>query len=302
MQRKLYWVGTVALLVSPLVKTSEAQMVRVGPGFVRAPYASVDWFPNGVTHVRAPFVNHYGPTLPPFFYQQDVPKPIDEWAQMSWQSLSQEIWKWSGQLDLDLERVPNGSTWQQKLRTAEIAGLVDTTADAAPPEANRAKLQEILESQQAALHSFQGRRIGNLPSLGNLQAALAEYVTPPEQRMRRQLYTAANELNASLKRFTTGEDWQKFLTVSPGMTLSSTVAEDVTPAPDAAELSKSLARFESVEQNPEYRKIAAVPAFKTTRARLTAYLAQQPGGDRPVETEAVPMPEELPAPRPTSTP
>lgn len=301
MQRTLCGICGVVLLLSMLSTASEAQMVRVGPGYVRAPFASVDWFPNGVTHVRAPFVNLYGPTFPPF-YRQEVQKPADDCAQMSWQSLSQEIWKWSGQLDLDLERVPNGSVWQQKLKTAEIAGLVDTTADVAPPEANRAKLQEILESQQAALHSFQGRRIGSLPSLGNLQAALAEYVTPPEQRMRRQLYTAANELNASLERFTTGEDWQKFLTVSPGMTLSSTVAEDVTPAPDAAELSKSLARFESVEQSPEYQKIAAVPAFKTTRARLTAYLAQQPVGDQPVETGAVPVPEELPAPLPTSTP
>ena len=36
---------------------------------------------------------------------------------MNWQSLSQEIWKWSGQLDFDLERIPNGAAWQKKLRT-----------------------------------------------------------------------------------------------------------------------------------------------------------------------------------------
>jgi hypothetical protein len=87
------------------------------------------------------------------------------------------------------------------------------------------------------------------------------------------------------------------------MTLSSTNAEAVTPVPDSDELSKSLARFESVEQNPEYRKIASVPAFKATRARLTAYLAQQPStADRLPEAGSIPMPEELPAPRPSATP
>jgi hypothetical protein len=209
--------------------------------------------------------------------------------------LSQAIRQWSAQLDADLDHFPSGKTWRSHLKTAEIAALVPTQLDFPPAEDVRQRLQEILEIYGAPIDSPELRRIANLRSFQILHVALGEYATPPEQRLRRQLFFAARELNRSLERFKTGGSWQQYLTLSPGMSLSEDEAEETERVLNLADLAQVLARFDLVSQNVDYRMIAALSAFKATHERLAAYLSQS-------QTPSFQRSEELPAPKPDAEP
>src|SRR5438552_1812968 len=52
----------VAILLHFLIATGEAQLVQVGPGFVKAPFVRVYWCPDGSSYVRAPFVEVFSPS------------------------------------------------------------------------------------------------------------------------------------------------------------------------------------------------------------------------------------------------
>jgi hypothetical protein len=150
-------------------------------------------------------------------------------------------------------------------------------------------LLEIFDIYQSASQSPEYRRITGLPSFQALAAVLGEYVTTPDERLRRQLFVAANELDRSLEQFKTGTTWQQFLEVAPGKTLSADETNQAPPALDASDLARLLIRFDSVEQNDDYRVIAAVPAFKATHNLLAAYLSQ-PRVSSPAGIEELPTP------------
>jgi hypothetical protein len=270
---------------------SHAQLVQVAPGYVKAPFVRVYTYPDGGSYVRAPFVSvftrgyrgHGG---------HPVPTPAD-CCQMSWRSLSQAVRESSAQLEKDLDHVASGTNWKTPLKTAEIAALVPKDVDAPPPEEVRQQLQEIAKIHSAQNNSPEFRNVANLRSFRVLQVVLAEYASPPEERLRRQLFVAAGDLNRALGRFDTGDTWKQYFTLAPGMALSADKTEVKEPAPSETELAQLLERFDTVQTNEEYSKIARLPAFSTTRERLAAYLAQSP-------TASSESPEELPAPRPAA--
>jgi hypothetical protein len=294
MQRVFFQLAVPVLLWQALSHDSQAQLVQVGPGFVKAPFVRVYRYPDGGSYVRAPFVSVYSPGYRSGRWGYRLPTGTD-FAQMDWRFLSQAVREWTAQLDADLGRFPSGETWRSHLKTAEIAALVPKELDV-PPSADVSKqLQEILEIQQAASNSPGMRQVANLASFQVLQIALAEYVTPSEQRSRRQLFFAARELNRSLERFTTGDGWQQYLALSPGLVLSENTAEAAEPEPNLDDFAQVLTRFDSVSQNTDYRVIWALPAFEATRAHLAAYL-------RGSRTPSHKSPEELPAPSADSEP
>ncbi|MBI3840163.1 MAG: hypothetical protein HY288_19750 [Planctomycetia bacterium] len=294
MHRGLFYLTAPVLLWNSLSLVSQAQLVQVGPGFVKAPFVRVYRYPDGGSYVRAPFVSVSTPGYRMGRWAYRLPASTD-FLQMDWRMLSQTVLEWSARLDADLDYFPSGKTWRSQLKTAEIAALVPKDRDAPPAADVRQQLQEILEIHRAASNSPELSRIANLPSFQILQLALAEYVTPSEQRSRRQLFFAAGELNRSLERFTTGGGWQQYLALSPGLVLSDDKALETEPVVSSDEFAQVLARFNSVSQNTDYRVISALPAFEATHERLAAYLGRSP-------TPSLNPPEELPAPRPDSEP
>ena len=264
----------------------QAQLVQVSPGYVKAPFVRVYSNPNGSSYVRAPFVGVYSPGYRSGGFPQGLPTEAD-FARMDWRSLSQAVREWSARVDADLARVPSADTWKHHLKTAEISALVPRQLDGPPADDVRQQLEQILRIHREPSDLPDASRIANLGSFQVLQLALSEYTMAPDQRPRRQLFFAARDLSRSLERFPTGGGWQRYLMLSPGMTLSEDRAsEHPLRLGDVEQLRE---RFDSVGQNAEYAIIAALPAFKTTQQRLTAYLSQ--AGTSPSST-----PEELPEP------
>ncbi len=184
MRRLIVYLAAAALVWQSLSLVSEAQLVQVGPGYVKAPFVRVYHYPDGSSYVRAPFVAVISPGC--------------------------------------------------------------RTVYPAP----------------------------SLPTPGDLQ---------------RQLFCAAGELRHSLGDFATGGGWRDYLALSPGMALADGKPDDAQSSPSAAELSDVLKRFDSVDQNNDYRIIARLPGFKATHERLAAYLSQI--------TTPSSQPEELPTPQ-----
>lgn len=280
------------ILWPALSLVSQAQLVQVAPGYVKAPFVRVYTYPDGGSYVRAPFVSVFSPGY--HGHGHPVPTPAD-CCQMSWKSLGQTVRESAAQLDKDLDHVTSGKEWKAQLKTAEIAALVPENVDAPPPEEARQQLQQISKSYANTSNSPEFRNVSNLRSFQVLQVVLAEYSSPPGERLRKQLFVAAGDLKRSLGRFDTGEGWRQYFTLSPGMALSEDKAEANDAAPNDAELAQVLDRFDSVQQNEDYYKISRLPAFNTTRERLAAFLTHS-------QSPASQSPEELPAPRPSDAP
>jgi hypothetical protein len=154
-------------------------------------------------------------------------------------------------------------------------------------------LQEISQIY-AGLDGDQSQSIANLRSFQVLQQALSEYVKPPAQRSRQQLFASASSLNRALDRFTTGAAWQDYLTLSSGSLLATDRVQTEGSADSIAEYADLLQRFESVGQNPDFQAIANLAEFKATRERLADYLRQ-------LEASSGAAPEELPLPAKSSS-
>ncbi len=285
--RRILYVILAACMCQSLGQESRAQLVQVGPGFVKAPFVRVYHYPDGSSFVRVPFVAVHTPgyrMVHPYVAPTDC-------NQMDWGLLSQAVRQRSAQLDAELDRLPEGKTWRSQLKTSEIVALVPESMDSPPPEEIRHQLRQILASYNAPIASPQFRGVASLASFQRLRTALEEYTTPAPQRLRRQLLLAAAELSRSVAPLSTGRAWQEYLWLRPGMPLSWDKAEEAESPPSRAELAHVLSRFDAINQSSEYRVISDLPAFKTTHERLASFikLPEQPSDMRP---------EELPAPTP----
>ncbi len=300
MDRLFLRLVTPALLWQSLSLVCEAQLVQVGPGYVKAPFVRVYSFPNGGSYVRAPFVEVFTPgyyvppaaaTLPTAIVPTDTLPTANDLAQLDWASLAQSLREWTAQINTDLDQFSTGSDWKSHLKTSDMAALLTTAGDAPPAEDVRRQLQETLGRYHAARQTSEAQPVTSLTSFQLLEALLDEYVLPPDVRLRRQLFLAAGKLDRSLERFTTGSDWRHYLALSPGMALSQANIDEPQSSQSMAELNKAKEQFDAASQSSDYRTITALPDFAITHQRLADYLRQAP-------TPRSRSKEELPAPRP----
>ncbi len=289
MQRCVFYL-TAALLFHSSALTGQAQLVEVRPGYIRAPFVRIYRNPDGGSHVQAPFVNVFSPGYGPRNVVRGVPTVV-EFGQMNWLSLSQAVREWTTRLDADLGRFPSGEFWKSSLKTAEIAALVPAEHNGPPDEDVRQRLRAIFEIHETVGAAPELNGVVGLASFRVLHAALGEYSTPPEQRLRRQLFTAAGELYRSLQHYNTGPSWQEYLMLSPGRALAEARLAGAEFAPNLAELTAALGRFDSVRRNPEYGEISRLAAFKATHELLEVYVQQL---QMPPPSPEEPSPEELP--------
>ncbi len=306
MQRRFYDLTAVALLFHSMALTGQAQLVEVRPGYIRAPFVRIFRDSDGGSHVQAPFVNAYSPGYGPRSIARGMPTVV-EFGQMNWLSLNQAVREWTARFDADLGRFPSGEFWKSSLKTAEIATLVAAERDGPPAEDVRQRLRAIFEIHETVDTSPELNGVVGLASFRVLHAALGEYSTPPEQRLRRQLFSSAGELYRSLQHYNTGARWQEYLMLSPGRALAEARLAGAEFAPNLAELTAALGRFDSVRRNPEYGEISRLPAFKATHELLAVYVQQvqmppptpdEPSPEEPSPEEPSPevLPLSLPAP------
>jgi hypothetical protein len=283
----------LALLVGQAsVPNAQAQLVQVGPGFVRAPFVRVYWGPDGSSYVRAPFVSTYSPGYwPQGYWPQGGPLPAD-CQRMNWAALVRTINESARQLDADLTQLPAGDPWRTQLNTKELATLAPADPQQPPPEELRLRMLQMLPAfdNMAAMPSADW--VGGRVSFQMLQAALREYTIPAEQRLRRQLIDSARDLQNSLTRFATGATWQSYLALPPEFTAAATAGNPRRNQTTPNDLAELVGRFEMVSHNDAYRMIAALPAFHWAQESLVGYSNWlQSRSPAPVE-------EELPAPSP----
>jgi hypothetical protein len=117
---------------------------------------------------------------------------------------------------------------------------------------------------------------------------------PEEVRVRNQLYAASQELAQSLRRFSTGNTWLHYFSLTPGGLLApqrpQTASIRLT-----SELVTLLEKFEAIRQDPQYSTIAALPSFIRTHELLQTYIAELPENAAPATEKKG---EELPPPLP----
>jgi len=117
---------------------------------------------------------------------------------------------------------------------------------------------------------------GNAPSdRGPLNRAYVPFPTAEELAAMDDatLFTAVNDLGYSLEvrlsRLETGAGWQQYLRI-PESALSA-------PAASFDRFAQTLARYDSVADNPEFAKIAGLPSFIATKAALRQVVARLAG-------------------------
>ena len=288
MQRLLPSIALALIIWPALGNSGQAQLVQVGPGYVKAPFVRVYTDPAGGSYVRAPFVQTYTPGYG-MGRVHEVP-PGAEFGRMEWRALGQAVRDWTVKLDADLNAFPSGEFWKSSLKTGEIARLAPLDRDGPPPEDVRQPLSAIVQNFDSVGNSPDVNRVASLTSFVKLRAALAEYSTPPELRLRQQLSAAARDLYRGLTRFTTAANWQQHLLLSPGMALSEDHLLGNGPMRNRDDLTAALTNFDAASHNEQYFQITGLPAFKATHELLTAYLRQP--------SVLTPEPETLPRPKP----
>lgn len=209
-----------------------------------------------------------------------------------------------------LAQIPAGEMWRRHFETR--AGLerlspdreaVPTPADqlpaasiAANPAADdQATFARMLGTFDEAVENTDLAAITQTDGFRRSRAALRELAAPAEERLVRQLSLTARTLNRSLAGLSTGPKWQRYLALPDDILAAADRPFDTTqPAHvvDRDALVPVLGRFDIVSRSPEFRTIAALPAFEATHQKLTALLHPQPPQEaaRPPLLPAAPQP------------
>ena len=327
--RQLATLGTLGinLLALLICQQSFAQLVQIGPGYVKAPFVRIYTDPDGGTHVRAPFTSVYTPghrnVVPPIGYYPESPpragpfesrrpaaanplglRPVD----MHSQNLRRVARDGIAQLNQELSRQGAAESWQDYLQTAAIAALVAEDGNTAPHDDVRQQLQEILRSYDATVNSNDLRSIHGRPGFRKVHAALTELVRPALVHQRRLVTASAGELRRELSTLgRNGKRWISHLQLSSPIFRN----EAYDPGSNAGDhyleqLSEIISRFNAVSVNPRYTLISELAGFRATHENLLAYRDMRLDGDggeaQPKDVggiEPVPLAiEELPTPAP----
>ncbi|MFV2069125.1 MAG: hypothetical protein ACC645_19330 [Pirellulales bacterium] len=298
------------------VETSEAQLVRVGPGGVRvrAPFVRVEVGPYGRTYVRAPFTSVYSPgyrgvvryheyPVGPFAGHGAQPAGEANVVQMNWRELRQHVLVAASRFESELARLEGGADWRTTLRPGTIRDLLAKDSDQPPDQATTEQLLAILKSYDRVAGSDDLQPITRLSGFRAVRQALGELTLPPRQRQRRNLAKQWMALRRDLGRFQSGASWQGHLELPPEVMAGSEnsdaldIARNNVEEPDVQQLEKVLSRYQQVDSTDEYRAIARLASFQATRQLLASYM------DLLIQTDSgldlpPPPPEELRLPQP----
>ena len=133
-----------------------------------------------------------------------------------------------------------------------------------PDDDQRQALSEILKRYQAVASDDTQAAVNQLPEFKQTLTALEEYLTPLDQRRRRDARQVFDQLHQQLGKYKNGSPWAEYLSLPE--TLEATDAE--------AQVTKLLGRFDKLAGDKTYRKITKLPAFGPAYQALKAVAAK----------------------------
>ena len=183
-------VALAALFAQSGLGVAEAQLVQVGPGYVKAPFVRVYRTPEG-TVVRAPFTRVERGA--PAYGRQHVPSPYagsynqgyaesagatDSADMSATERRRRKLAVFARRLDQDLTRFTTGAHWQDYLQLPyEVVLLDHRVTRGVTLEPDLAELQAALANFESVSHSYAYRRVARLGSFRATHHHLKAYVS-----------------------------------------------------------------------------------------------------------------------------
>ncbi len=128
-----------------------------------------------------------------------------------------------------------------------------------PDDDNRNELEQILKRYQAVAKDDKQAAVNQLPEFKQTLMALEEYMTPIDQRRRRNVKMMFNQLHQQLAKYKNGAPWAEYLSLPDDLVQNSD-----------AQLTKLLGRFDKLAGDKTYRKVTSLPGFDPAYEALKA--------------------------------
>lgn len=158
-------------------------------------------------------------------------------------------------LDAKIATVKPDGDWQKRLSFDELRVDVPVQSEQPANDSERKSLEAILETYQAIAKNDQQSAVNELPEFKETLAALQEYMSPPDARLRQNLDLCLKQLGGQLRTYKNGESWVKYL--APPQEVVSAKQEG-----DSESTTKLLKRFDKLSSDPTYAKVTALVAFR----------------------------------------
>jgi hypothetical protein len=200
------------------------------------------------------------------------------------------------------------ASWHKYLKLNLLAEMVADDVDEPLQERQMKELNEILSNFTATLNSPNMAYVTNAAGFRELYDALGELSLTAEQRKRRQLLAAKLQLDQDLSRVNAPASWRNYLNLP--IAAEGDETSGIPPAPNMSEshvtlLNAALRRYDQTALDEQFRKIAELAGFQSTRLRLREYLdliQDAPAATVPRPIEQLPLPLPVPAPVPAPVP
>jgi len=167
-----------ALFVALLASPSQAQLVQVAPGYVRAPFVRVYSYPDGGSYVRAPFVNIYTPGYYGYGEGHEFDTAPRDWSQLSVENLRRELASTARDLQAALARFAKGDSWQRYLHVSQLIeqGEPAREGEEAAPPLTRSELESLIGRFDSVGRNAQYRAVAALPAFQITHDLLVAYL------------------------------------------------------------------------------------------------------------------------------
>ena len=297
-------------MAMPWTTRLTAQLVQVGPGYVKAPFVRVYTNPDGRTHVRAPFVSVNSPSRQYFvpryheFAPQNAVRYGDAHADSAGTSSFREL-DWSelrklaraslAQLEANLQ-----SSWHKYLNFELLTTIVEDDINVPFDEHQITELNEVLSRFEATLNTPNLTHVTRAAGFHDLHGALVELSSTPLQRKKRQLVGAKRQLDADLARINAPGSWRDYLQLP---IVDRSEMSDIPEAPnvkddDLAPLEATMQRYDQTAADERFQAIADLEGFQSTRLRLREYFELIQAAASPSILRSI---EQLPLPQPDAS-
>ncbi len=196
----------------------------------------------------------------------------DQFATLTLDEQRQVLYSAATSLDQDLGKLNSGASWKTFLSTTSLLKDTAPQQDAAHSAETRERLKRIADQFDKTQLDPQYRAVSGLWGFQMLRNGLREYAAAPVERGQRQLDVHGETLQRSLGQLPTGAGWKTHLQLDELSRLANS-KETLGPA----DRDKALAvaeRFEQVAKNPNYRSIAQLDGFETSRQALQRLASQ----------------------------
>jgi len=190
--------------------------------------------------------------------------------------------------DQELNGFNTGAGWKKHFKLAELKTLVTAPQAGAPDSAAEALVAEIAEKFEDAAKDPTYEVITKPWGFQALHVALKEYALPAAERQVHVLNARLQTLKRSLDDVSTGAGWKAYLEIDA---LEKIVSQQ--PNIDDTlikKLEKILQHFDSVAGDSQYKVVAEVKGFASTRTALQKFInavqakaAKQNGSTEPTE-------------------